>query len=148
MKKALVFSSALVALCLAGPSAFSSDDINGDIVWRTYTVVENPADVSLNCVQLQTEIDRVDSDIVTMKKTMGLLDRMMKNAVDLQNSQGYKNRNGRFLTTQSESGQESIPKIRKQVSDSYGVAKARRRHLTDIQPVCKAPPPMPPQPAP
>jgi|GEM_PF-1236002 hypothetical protein len=152
MRIAIVTS--LIAFAVLAADAANADPRWGgdDIVWPTYQQVGKITDDTLNCNQLQAEIDKVSADIKVLDDARHKIDKNIRDVFNMQDSSGP----GVFKS--SFGGQGGYPAARKKIVASQKIANARRDYLVRRQPTCKpavpsappaslAPPP-PPPPAP
>lgn len=120
-----------MALASAGRAA---DD--GDIVWKTYTLVAYPGDGRLTCAGLNDEIARVNGDIAEMDKARERVEQNIQTAFDLDR---YSSRNGHgnLAYGTNGSGKSVYAKSRDDIVKSIRVAANRVAYLTTLVPQCK-----------
>jgi hypothetical protein len=129
-----VIAGAALSAAAAAPVVLGQDDI----VWPRYVLVSKSYDTRLTCPQLQTEIDRVNSDLHMLMMAKLKAEQALRQAYDTQTSMG-REQAGAFLNTGTAKVAFAYMDARDEIKESRRIAELRRDHLVQLIPLCKPP---------
>lgn len=127
------------ALALTASAGRAHDD--GEIVWKTYSMVAYPGDGSLSCSGLAQEIGRIEADIAVMDKANARVQAIIHNSYDLHHYR--KATSNGPATLNGTGGDPDFSKARDEIVKSRHFAVDRIAYLKQLQPQCKGAPARP-----